>query len=130
MTLTAQSVGYNGNYEVKYKMNDGSIFEYKINLNSNGSFKFHYYAKHTRSKSPDQNIYGKGKWKADKNIISFIIDEQIDLDETHILNFKNTRARIDRKSPRNKSPEIIPDLMRFFKSDISLVEGLKLIKIN
>jgi len=130
LTVIAQSESYAGTYERRSEMNDGSIFEYTINLNSHGTFLFHSYEMHTKTKSPEQHKYGKGKWEADKNIISFSTDEQLDLDETHELNFSNTRARIDRKSPRNKSPEIIPDLMRFFSSDISWVEGKKLVKTN
>ena len=65
-----------------------------------------------------------------KNIITFSTDELADLDEDHVLNLNNSKARLDRKSLRNTSPEVVPDLIWFYDSEVSIVKGLKLKKIE
>lgn len=124
----AQSTSYAGIYKVNYDT-ENAVFEYKVELNSDGTFIFHSYSNHFNATPSEQIVNGKGTWKAKKNIISFSTDELNDLDKTYTLNFSNSKARIDRKSPRNKTLEDIPDLMRIYESDISWVKGKKLTKI-
>ncbi|MBT8256252.1 MAG: hypothetical protein KJO23_06910 [Bacteroidia bacterium] len=129
-SLTAHSQSYEGSYEVRYEMNDGSIFNYSISLKRDGSFLFHAYEYHTKAITPEKNNYGKGTWTAKKNLITFTSSTILDMDDKHTLNFTNTKARIDRKSPRNKSAEIVPDLMRIYESEISWIKGKKLTKVT
>jgi hypothetical protein len=124
----AQTSSHNGTYQVKYDT-DNAIFEYTLNLESNGTFTFHSYTNHFNANPKEKNQYGKGKWVAKKNLISFIADENIDINDKFNLNLNNTRARIDMKSPRNKTSEIIPTTMRIYNSDIFWIKGLKLTKI-
>ncbi len=125
----AQSANYDGTYGVRYE-NVNSIIEYTLTLNVDGTFQFHSYTNHFKATPPEQNTYGKGTWNAEKNIISFFTDDQHELDEKHTLDFSATKARVDRKSIRNKSPEVIPDKMRIYESEISWVKGMKLEKID
>ena len=127
--LMAQSHGYEGIYSVRYDMDDGSLFEYQIELIADGTFLFHAHEIHTQALKPEKNRYGKGNWTSNENLVTFTSNPAVDLDRKHTLNFTNTKARIDRKSSRNKSAEIIPDSMRIYESDIFWIKGLQLTKV-
>jgi hypothetical protein len=129
LTLFAQSKNYGGNYDVRFKTENAN-FEYKLSLKTGGTFLFHSYANHFKANPSAQHTFGKGTWKFNKKIISFSTDLQNDLDETYTLNFNNTKAIIDRKSSRNKSPEKVPDIMRIYDSKIFWIKGMKLTKLS
>jgi uncharacterized GH25 family protein len=122
-------VGNNEVYSVRYNA-DNAIIDYKLDLNSDGTFTFHSYTNHFKATPAEKNEFGKGTWKAKKNSIIFEINSNTDLNEKYTLNLQNTKARIDRKSPRNKTAEIIPTTMRIYESEISWVKGLKLTKVG
>ena len=130
IAVFAQTNGYEGNYGITHEMKDGSHFEYDLTLNTDGTFSFHAYEYHTKVLTPERHFYARGNWSAMKNLITFTTDSNIDLDEKYTLDFTNTKARIDRKSQRNKSPGIVKDVMRIYDSDIFWVKGKILTKDN
>jgi len=128
LPLVAQPKKYVGNYEMDFDINGKGVIEYQLSLNEDGTFLFHFYRKIDTS-HPDENQYGKGNWKVGKaNVLYFTTNENNDLDETHTLNFTNSKARFYEKSPRDKSAKIIKKHLRFYDSDIPWVKGMKLIK--
>lgn len=127
VTVFSQPASYSGTYSMRYDTSNAEL-EYTLNLNEDGTFKFHFYRNNDCSTCVVENSYGKGTWTTKKNLIYFSVDQNTDLDEEHTLNLNNSKARVDRKSPRNKSPEIVPDTLRFYESDIFWVSGMKLIK--
>ncbi len=74
------------------------------------------------------NKYGKGKWKAEKNIVSFFTDKISDIDEKHNLDFENSKARFISKSPRDETDKIIKTSLQFFESKIFWIEKLQIFK--
>ena len=125
--LSAQDENVIGNYELSINAENGDI-KYSLSLNSDRTFIFHFYRHLNCSSCVEENQYGKGTWKEDKKLISFSVDNTIDLDEKHILNFNNSKARFDIKSPRNKTNQVINTKLRFYKSEIFWVKGMELIK--
>ena len=125
----AQSTSYEGTYKVRHEAIN-AIFENTLILNADETFSFHSYTNHFNATPSEKDTYGKGTWRAKKNIISFFTDEENELDEKNTLNFSNTKARVDRKSIRNKSPEVIADKMRIYESNIAWVQGMKLEKVD
>jgi len=128
LTSFCQTENFSGNYEYKFESNKGEILEYKLSLNSDGTFLFHSYRNILTN--PEENSYGKGKWKAEKTIIFFYTDSEFDLTEKYILNFNNSKARFISKSPRDKSDRIIKTNLRFYESEMFWVSGMKLFKVE
>lgn len=127
-TLNAQSGTYNGKYELKLEADNRDFHDYKLNLNSDGTFVFHSISHISKRIPPNNNSYGKGTWKAEKNIISFTSDKVKDLDITHSLDFSNSKARYDSKSPRDKSDRVVPSKLKFYQSDIFWIKGIEMLK--
>jgi hypothetical protein len=127
-TLNTQSGTYNGKYELKLEADNGDFHDYKLNLNSDGTFVFRSNSHISKRITPKNNTYGKGTWKAEKNIISFTTDKVKDLDITHSLDFSNSKARYDSKSPRDKSDRVVPSKLKFYQSDIFWIKGIELLK--
>lgn len=126
--LFAQSDSFVGNYVRNPKLSDGSIHKWTLSLNTDGTFIYNFYRVIAGDKKHEENFYGKGTWKAEKNLIFFFADKKKDIDETHTKNFNNSRARINSKSPRDKSNKIIKTSLRFFESEIPEITGLELFK--
>jgi hypothetical protein len=127
-TLSAQSGTFTGNYELKLEADNGDFHDYKLNLNSDGTFLFHSNSYVSKGIPPKKNTYGKGTWKAYKNIISFTTDKVKDLDITHSMDFSNSKARYDGKSPRDKSDRVVPSKLKFYQSDIFWIKGTEMLK--
>ena len=127
MNALSQSFSPAGIYKASYNTQN-AIIEYSLSLKSDGTFVFQSNSNHFKETPSKKSSLSRGTWKAEKNIIIFNSDEQRDINEIYTLNFSNTKARIERKSPRNKSKEIIPDVIRIYESDIFWVKGKKLIK--
>jgi hypothetical protein len=104
------------------------IIKYKLTLNQDGTFLFHSYSNNKIGIPPEVNKYGKGKWKAEKNIVSFFTDKISDIDEKHNLDFENSKARFISKSPRDKTDKIIKTSLQFFESKIFWIEKLQIFK--
>ncbi|MCK5400862.1 MAG: hypothetical protein KAJ28_04445 [Flavobacteriaceae bacterium] len=128
LTLFSQSEKYVGKYEMRYEVDNGGLIEYKLTLNSDGTFLFYFY-RNLEPSQPKENKYGKGVWKTERNnLIFFSTNKNNDFDEIHTLNFNNSKARYNSKSPRDNSERVIKTSLRFYSSEIFWVKGMKLIK--
>lgn len=127
---SAQSVSYAGIYQVRHETTKGDVIEYNLTLKQDGTFMFHAYSHMVCSSCNEENNYGKGIWKPQKkNLIFFYTNHKNDMDESHTLNFTNTKARFISKSPRDKSDRIIKTALKFYESDILWVTGKELFKL-
>ncbi len=121
-TLLAQTDAYAGEYGIKNEFINAGILEYKLSSKPDGTFVFHFYRNLDASQAKEHK-YGRGTWKVEKNNpIYFYTTAENDIDETHTLNFNNTKVRIIKKSSRNLSNEDIKEAILFFSSEISWVE--------
>lgn len=110
-------------------INDVKI-KWTLSLNEDGTFLYHFIRDIGASDdiNPEENFYGKGTWKADKNLIVFTTNKATDLDEKHTLDFSNTIARYTTKSTRNTSDTTVKTTLRFFQSNLFYIKGLELFK--
>ncbi len=127
--LIAQAQDIAGVYEAEHKTVNAYI-SYQLVLNSDGTFSFKSYSNHSQKLNPEEYLYGKGKWKSDNTIISFLTDKQKDFDEKHTLDFDKTKARFISKSPRDKSDRIIKTALKFVDSQLFWVKGMDLFKVE
>lgn len=112
----SQNIAVEGTYEFKLDTSN-AVIEDTLILNADGTFTFHEYDKHEGGVPPERNTFGKGKWKLENQIVTFLVSES-DIDEKHTLNFDNSEARFIMKSPRDKSNKVVPTSLKFFKSDV------------
>lgn len=101
--------------------------KYTLNLLEDGTFNFHMF-RHVDETQPKENYYGRGKWSLTGKVIALRASGE-DINDKFTYDFDGAKARIDKKSPRDKSDRIVPETLLFFKSKIKWVEGLKLSKI-
>ena len=73
-------------------------------------------------------MYGSGKWRNNGSEILFVVDRKEDFDKDRILDFSNTRARLEKPSLSNLKEAKSPIDLVFFYSDIPWVKGLRLPK--
>lgn len=128
ITSFCQTEDIVGDYELIYKGNKGERLEYKLSLDSDGTFFFHSF-RHILT-YPEENSYGKGTWKADKNIVYFFTEGETGLTEKYNLDFNNSKARFITKPPRDKTDRVIETHLRFYKSELRWISGLKLPKVE
>jgi hypothetical protein len=129
LTLLAQSDKVVGEYSNTITTVENQLFEYKLTLNQDGTFFFHYYSNLKQGNPPEINKYGKGKWTVENNVIAFFSDKQKDIDEKHTLDFTNSKARFVIKSPRDKTDQIIKTKLKFLNSDIFWIKGIDVFKM-
>jgi hypothetical protein len=112
------------------KRTDGTIFKWTLTLNEDGTFLYHFLRDLSAISKPnkEENFYGKGTWKAEKNLVFFSSDKETDLDEKYIYDFTNTKARLIKKSPRDLSDKVVKEAILFYESDLSVIKGLKFMK--
>lgn len=128
--LSAQSNSFTGNYSRSLSSDQGkNLIEYKLTLNQDGTFLFHSYSKMENGTPKEVNKYGKGKWSAKDNMITFSANEKEDLDEKYTLDFNNSAARFVTKNPRDKSDKVVPTKLKFLQSGIFWMKGLDVFKI-
>lgn len=130
LTLFAQSNQFAGDYQRSLSDTEGKhIIEYKLTLNQDGTFLFHSYTKIQGGVPSEVNKYGKGKWGAKNNLITFSSNKQEDFDEKYTLDFNNSTARFITKNPRDKSDQIIKTKLLFLESEIFWINRLDIFKI-
>ncbi|UOK43384.1 MULTISPECIES: hypothetical protein [Flavobacterium] len=129
LTLYSQENKAVGDYLLSSKTKESDLKEWKLTLNENGTFFFHYYSNVKFEIPSEKNIYGKGKWTMKNNVISFYSDKQKDLEEKYTLNFTNSKARFIIKSPRDKTDKIVKTRLHFLESEIFWMKGTELFKI-
>lgn len=127
-TLVAQSEKYVGKYEIVHEATNANI-SYDLVLNPNGTFLFHAYRQVFVAEGKEENSYGKGVWKPQKNnLVYFFTNHKNDIDATHTLNLNNTKARFISKSPRDKSDRVIKTALKFYDSELFWLKGMELFK--
>lgn len=127
-SIYSQTKEYTGIYKRHFDINEEGRIDYKLELSPDGTFTFHNYRK-ISVKNQEENQYGKGTWKIEKNkVLFFYTNKKNDLDEKHTLNFTNTKARYITKSKRDKSDKEVKNHLRFYDSEISWIKENKLFK--
>ncbi len=129
ITLSAQSNQFAGDYSRSLSEEGKHIIEYKLTLNQDGTFVFHSYSKIQGGTPPEANKYGKGKWSAKDNLITFSTNKKEDFDEKNTLDFNNSTARFVTKNPRDKSDKIVKTKLQFLESDIFWMQRIDIFKI-
>lgn len=129
LTLFAQSNAFSGDYNRTITATGNDRFDYKLTLNQDGTFVFHYYSKIKNGIPTEVNKYGKGKWTAKDNVITFSSNKQEDFDEKYTLDFNRSKARFVTKNPRDKSDRIIQTKLTFVESEIAWMQRLDIFKI-
>ena len=129
LTLFAQSNNFAGDYARSLSEGGKYIIEYKLTLNQDGTFVFHSYSKMQGGRPPEVNKYGKGKWSAKDNMITFSTNKQEDFDEKYTLDFNNSAARFVTKNPRDKSDKIVKTRLAFVASEIPSMQRIDVFKM-
>lgn len=130
LTLFAQSNQFAGEYQRTFEDTQNKhLIEYKLTLNQDGTFLFHSYSKTNGGVPPEVNKYGKGKWTAKDNLITFSSNKQEDLDTKYTLDFNKSTARFVTKNPRDKSDKIVKTRLTFLESGIFWMERIDVFKI-
>lgn len=129
LTLFAQSKQIAGDYTRSLSEEGKHIIEYKLTLNQDGTFVFHSYSKIQGGTPPEVNKYGKGKWSAKDNLVTFTSDKKEDFDEKHTLDFSNSTARFVTKNPKDKSDKIVKTKLQFLESEIGWMKRIDIFKI-
>jgi hypothetical protein len=129
LTLFAQSNQFAGDYTRSLSEEGKHTIEYKLTLNQDGTFVFHSYSKMQGGTPPEVNKYGKGKWSAKDNLITFSSNKKEDFDAKYTLDFNNSKARFVTKNPRDKTDQIISTRLTFLESEISWLQRLDVFKV-
>ncbi|MFV8370258.1 hypothetical protein [Flavobacterium sp. LB2R40] len=129
ITIFAQSNAFAGDYNRTFSKEGNHLIDYKLTLHQDGTFVFHSYSKIKNGIPPEVYKYGKGKWTAKDNVISFSSKKQDDFDEKYTLDFNNSKARFITKNPRDKSDRIIKTRLTFVESEIQWIQRLDVFKI-
>lgn len=125
LSLSAQNEENAGTYFLFNETVKGEILDYKLELSNNGTFQFTSYRKDI-SKN-EYHHHSKGTWTVSNKVIHFT-SENSALEDKKSLNFSGTTARVFKKSPRNKSAEVKPTFLQFYKSKVFWIENLKILK--
>ncbi len=126
-TLYSQADKITGKYFLELG-NEKHQIEYRLNINSDGTFDFHSYSNNKNGIPPIVHKYGKGTWSADGKVVSFLTNNEKDLDDKHTLNFSASKARFITKPSRNKTDRIIKTRLKFYESEILWIKGLDIFK--
>ena len=129
LTTFVQTNGFVGDYNRTLNTTENDMFDYKLTLNQDGTFVFHYYSKIKNGIPPEVNKYGKGKWTAKDNVITFSSNKQEDFDAKYTLDFNKSKARFITKNPRDKSDRIIKTKLTFVESEIPWMQRIDIFKI-
>jgi hypothetical protein len=130
LSLSAQSNQFAGDYSRTLSADEEkNIIEYKLTLNQDGTFVFHYYRKLQGGTPPEENKYGKGKWSVKDNVITFSSDKNDDFDAKNTLDFTNAKARFVTKNPRDKSDKVVKTKLQFLESEIPWMKRIDIFKV-
>jgi hypothetical protein len=119
----AQTEDFSGTYVFYNKSLKGEIVDYKIQLNKDQTFIFTSYVYNGMN---EYRSNGKGTWKVENKTLKFTT-EPADINKEYTLNFTGTTARVIKKSPRDTSDKVVPITLQFYKSEIRIIENLKLL---
>lgn len=121
--INAQTEEFSGTYVFYSKSLKGEIVDYRIQLNEDQTFIFTSYVYNGMN---EYRSNGKGTWKVENKTLKFTT-EPSDINKEYTLNFTGTTARVMKKSPRDKSDRVVPTALQFYKSEIRIIENLKLL---
>ena len=135
MSSCSQSHDIAGEYE---KISKSGSVQSLLKLHPNGTFHFDSYAVrqiegNLRIKGDlpaEPSISGRGKWRAENDVIYFGTDRDTDIDHNYTLNFDDTKAKFKNESSKNSSDEKTIAKLEFFESGIFWIDGLELKKRN
>ncbi|PKQ45670.1 copper resistance protein NlpE N-terminal domain-containing protein [Confluentibacter flavum] len=113
MAFFAQSKIEYGDYQVDFLDDENEGIQYTLTLNEEHTFKFHFFRKPKGANNPKENYYAKGTWASENNLIVFDAEDDLDLNEEYTLNFKNSKARFNTKSPRDVSARVVKTSINF-----------------
>ncbi|MDQ6531799.1 copper resistance protein NlpE N-terminal domain-containing protein [Flavobacterium sp. LHD-85] len=128
LNLFAQSNQFAGDY-TRSLSDEIHKLEYKLTLNPDGTFEFHSYSNIQGGTPQEVNKYGKGKWSAKDNLITFSSDKKTDLDQKYTLDFSHSTARFVTKNPRDKSDKIVKTKLQFLESEIFWMRRIDIFKV-
>ena len=74
LTLFSQVDKVIGDYQLLFKYKEGDLKEWKLTLNEDGTFFFQHHSNVKFEIPSEKNIYGKGTWTMENNVISFFSD--------------------------------------------------------
>ncbi|TDO72999.1 NlpE-like protein [Flavobacterium chryseum] len=129
LTISAQSSNSVGDYTRSLGEEGKHTIEYKLTLNQDGTFVFHSYSKIQGGIPNEVNQYGKGKWSAKDNMITFTSDKKEDFDEKYTLDFNNSKARFITKNPRDKTDKVVKTKLLFLESGIFWMQRVDIFKV-
>ncbi|WP_412476348.1 hypothetical protein [Flavobacterium sp. TBRC 19031] len=121
--INAQTEEFSGTYVFYSKSLKGEIVDYRIQLNEDQTFIFTSYVYNGMN---EYRSNGKGTWKVENKTLKFTT-EPSDINKEYTLNFTGTTARVMKKSPRDTSDKVVPTALQFYKSEIRIIENLKLL---
>lgn len=96
---------------------------WELQLQKDGNFLYHF-----QRKLKDQEIedyYARGTYTSKDLVVTFVPTPDTEENSTKVT-FKNTKARVHKRHPRNKSSEQEPVYIHFFASLNKAIKGLKL----
>ena len=109
--------------------NDEHSIEYTLTINQDGTFDFHAYDYRENGIPKERHSYGKGKYKVDGKVLTFVTDMEEDINEKYTLDFSNSKARFIVKPERDKTDRVVETGLLFFESDIFWINSLKILKL-
>lgn len=106
--------------------NDGTKIKWTLELNSDGTFLYHFLRdlSAVSKVNTEENYYGKGTWTFEGKIVTLFSNEDDNFNGHYTLNLNNSKARYITKSPRDKSDKIVKTAIRFYESET--IKGLEL----
>ncbi|KAF2516465.1 copper resistance protein NlpE N-terminal domain-containing protein [Flavobacterium foetidum] len=129
LSLLAQTNQFSGEYTRSLGEGEKHLIEYQLTLNQDGTFVFHSYSKIQGVNPTEVHKYGKGKWTAKDNLITFSTDKKEDFDEKYTLDFNTSTARFIAKNPRDKSAKVVKTKLQFFESEIAWIRRIDVFKV-
>lgn len=113
-----------GRYRATHDVSNALII-YNLELNTDGSFSFHFFRKNYCDSCVEENKYGRGTWKLERNQLILMTESTVDINEDFVLDLNQSKARLIKK--RNSEGQL-EEILKFFASDIFWVKGMELIR--
>lgn len=125
--VVAQEPTMVGTYTRNLPLNNGGKIYYEVNLHQDSTFTLIYYRKLATDRT-EQNTHCQGQWKLiGPKKVELMADSTL-FKTPNFINLKETKAHFIAKSPRNKSKQNIPTLLKIYQSNIPWIKGAALEK--
>ena len=122
-SLTEVTGIYSLNNNTKEKKE--SLAQWKLELKSDETFTHHF--QRQLKNQAQEDFYAQGAYTIEKLLITFHPTPE-NLKKNNRVDFNQTKARIHKKHPRNKSSKSQPVFIPFISSHTIALKGLKLYK--